>query len=383
LRVLFITPQPPWPARGGGLIKTRALVEHLQRWARVEVVCLAGLAAQKGEAPLPRPRGLGSFLRSLALGLPLSVYRNWSATVAWQVRGLLEGGFDAVVADHIYSAAYVPDDFTGRRLLHLHNVESLMWRREAQLERDPLRRWAVALEARRLRRYEAAQVRRFHRVFVVSEEELRELLALGLPEGRAGVLPNVPAPGLLGRPPLRYQEAEPRAVYLGTLSWRPNQRGLRLFLTEGLPHLQRLLPGSTLTVAGNGPPAWLSSLARSRKGVELIGAVDEDGEEALYRSARAFLEPVLGGAGTKVKVLNALARGLPVAATPDGARGLQVLPGRHLLVAEGPRELAEAVARLLSSPALWQELAEAGRELVQRLYVPDVAFRPLLEELGL
>ena len=84
-----------------------------------------------------------------------------------------------------------------------------------------------------------------------------------------------------------------------------------------------------------------------------------------------------------MKVLNALARGLPVAATPDGARGLEAVPGRHLLVAEGPQALAEAVARLLATPSLWRQMAAAGRELVRLRYLPEVAFRPLVEELGL
>jgi glycosyltransferase involved in cell wall biosynthesis len=383
LRILFLTHRRPWPARGGGLIKTWALVQHLRQAAQVELLCLDSLAAEGGEAPLPRSRGLGSLLGSYALGLPLSVYRNWSGAAAREVRRRLQGGFDAVIADHIYTAAYLPDDCPGRLLLHLHNVESLLWQREARLERHPLRRWALTLEARRLRRFEAAQVGRFQRVFAVSEEERRELLALGLPEERSGLLPNVPLPGLLERPPLRYDEAGARALYLGTLSWQPNQRGLRLFLQEGLPELRRRRPEASLTVAGEGAPRWLWALAPSRDGLQVLGPVDEEGEEALYRASRAFLEPVLGGAGTKVKVLNALARGLPVAATPDGVRGLEVVPGRDLLVAQGPLGLAEALACLLASPARWQELAEAGRELVRQRYVPEVAFRPLLEELGL
>ncbi len=381
MRILFLTHQRPWPARGGGLIKTWALVRHLQERAEVELVCLESLAT--GEAPLPRPRGAATLLASYAARLPLSVYRNWSEPIAGRVRRRLEEGFDAVVADHIYTAPYVPDDFPGRKLLHLHNVESLVWQREAKLERHPLRRWAVALEARRLRRFEAAQARRFQRVFAVSEEEQRELLALGLPPERTGVLPNVPLPGLLERPPLDYEAAAPRVLYLGTLSWRPNQRGLRSFLAEGMPALRRLLPGASLTVAGASPPPWLSRLAASLDGVQMVGPVDEEGEEALYRSSRAFVEPVRGGGGTKVKVLNALARGLPVAATPDGARGLEAVPGRHLLVAEGPQALAEAVARLLATPSLWRQMAAAGRELVRLRYLPEVAFRPLVEELGL
>ncbi len=237
MKLLFITQRWRCPPRGGGPIKTWALVRFLEQHASVEVVSADSLLGGSS-APLPRPRTLGALLASYAAGKPLSIYRNWSPALARAVRHRLESGFDAVLADHIYMVQYVPEDYPGRKLVHLHNVESLLWQREAALQSDPLSRWVVALEARRLRRYEESQLGRFDRVFAVSEEERRELLAMGLPEDHIGVLPNVPEPGLLERPPLRYEEGGPRALYLGTLSWRPNERGLRAFLPRGLAALQ-------------------------------------------------------------------------------------------------------------------------------------------------
>jgi len=116
--------------------------------------------------------------------------------------------------------------------------------------------------------------------------------------------------------------------------------------------------------------------------VELLAPLGQEDEERIYQRARALVEPAWGGGGTRVKVLNALARGLPVVTTPRGVQGLDLEPGVHVLVAHSPHEMAVALSRLMVDDQLWLRLSQAGREVVGRLYVPDVALRPLLEALA-
>jgi glycosyltransferase involved in cell wall biosynthesis len=83
-----------------------------------------------------------------------------------------------------------------------------------------------------------------------------------------------------------------------------------------------------------------------------------------------------------VKLLNALARGLPAVATPDATDGLEVVDGEHLLVAEDPSEAVRALVRLLTEDDTWRRLSEAGRELIRTRYLPEDAFTALDEVLG-
>jgi len=390
VKVLFLTPHLPYPPRSGGLVKSWAMVEFLRRHVELWLVCFRQGpwdAAQRewaqgwGERllalPLRRPRGPISYLASVARGLPLSVYRNHSPAMAHLVRQVLEAGFQAVVADHLYMGHYVPPEFPGRKVLHLHNVESLLWERHVPLAGPlaPLVWW----ETRRLRQYERALFPRFHRLLVVSKDEGEALRALGVPEGKVAVLPNVARPDLLARPSLEPPSGG-KVAFLGTLSWPPNQDGLRWFLRECLPRLRAVRPQARLVVAGQGAPSWLRRAAR-RRALELLSPLDDAGEEAVYRRARALVEPARGGGGTRVKVLNALARGLPVVATPRGVAGLALEPGVHILVAGGAQEMAEALAQLLDDDGLWRRLSLAGREAVGRLYTPEAALPPLLEAL--
>jgi glycosyltransferase involved in cell wall biosynthesis len=390
LRIHFLTPELPHPARGGGTTKSATLLDYLKNRHDVDLLCLRRSALTHEQAswasdfgtvvtiPVQGERSPANLLRSYIAGVPLSILRNRSARFAALVRDQLDGRpYDAVFADSWLMAQYVPPGFKGLRTLHQHNAEFVMWQREASLEPDPFRRMLVRREGARVRRYETSILHRFDVVFAVSEPDRRALQGLGTGAKRIELLPNVAEPGLLERPALARDIAEPVILYLGTLSWQPNARGLRHFLRHSFPRVRDALPHASLIVAGKGAPPDLVRLARRAPGVELVGAFDDP--ESLYRRARAFVEVARGGSGTRVKVLNALARGLPVVTTSDGAEGIGVRPGEHALVGSSSEELSDALVRVLTDDALWTALAENGRRLVRQLYVPQKAYRALDE----
>lgn len=319
-----------------------------------------------------------NLLRSYAAGIPLSILRNRSARFAELVQEqLTTRAHQAVFADSWLMAQYVSPDFTGLKVLHQHNAEFVMWEREATMQANAVRRALVRWEAARVRGYEASILGRFDVVFAVSEPDRQALQGLGGPRVRLELLPNVAEPGLIDRPPLSPGSTEPVVLYLGTLSWQPNVQGLRHFLRHVFPRVRERLPEARLVVAGRGAPSDLARLARYSPGVELVGAFEDP--EPLYRRARAFIEVSRGGSGTRVKVLNALARGLPVVTTPDGAEGLGIRPGEHALVAFTPSDVSDALVQVMTDDAAWTRLSANGRSLVRERYVPEIAYAVLDE----
>jgi glycosyltransferase involved in cell wall biosynthesis len=107
----------------------------------------------------------------------------------------------------------------------------------------------------------------------------------------------------------------------------------------------------------------------------MVGAFDDP--EPLYRRARSFVEVARGGSGTRVKVLNALARGLPVVTTPEGAEGLDIRSGEHALVGSSAPAIAHALMQVLTDDDTWTALAQGGRRLVRERYVPEIAYAAL------
>jgi glycosyltransferase involved in cell wall biosynthesis len=385
MRLLFLTPRALVEARSGGTIKSAALLEHLERQHDVDVACFGRPgeewrrdAGRTVTLPLHRPRSVGRLVASYARRRPLSVERNHSDEMSMTVRSLVDtNAYDVVFVDGWLMAQYLPRGYGGSKLLHQHNAEHLMWERHAELETSPIQRLLVRSEAARVRRYETSIVPRFDVVFAVSEDDRAALLAIS-DVGNVRILPNVADPGLLERPALE-PSREPIVLFFGTLSWAPNLEGMKRFLHDGLPSLQREVPGIRLVVAGAAAPRSLTSLVASVPGVELVRDTPDD--ESLYGRARAFVDVGLGGSGTRVKILNALARGLPVVATADAARGLDVTAG-DLLVATDSNDVVRGLSRVLTDDATWRALSERGRDLVRRRYVPDVAFRSLDDALA-
>ncbi len=387
MRILFLTSEVPYPARSGGTIKSISVLQHMQRNHQVHVLCFRreplspeqeAWTAETGPVvavPLRRGRSAWNLVRSYAAGVPLSVLRNRSRRMSRLAsESLASGGFNAAFADGWLMAQYVPATFPGLRVLHEHNAEHVMWKRQADLEMSFTRRAVIRLEHTRVRAYESAIVRLFDVVFAVSEEDRRALETLGTSPGAVRLLPNVPQGGLLDRPDLR-PPAEPVLLFLGTLGWPPNAGGLRRFLRSGFPALRARRPDARFIVAGGGAPGWLERLASETAGVEYAGAVSDP--EPLYRGARAFVDVGLGGSGTRVKVLNAMARGLPVVSLPWGVEGLRAVPGEHALIGQNEAELLDMLVEVLEDDRRWRELSEAGRRLVRERYVPEVAFAEL------
>ena len=195
-----------------------------------------------------------------------------------------------------------------------------------------------------------------------------------------GVLPNIPDRTLLDRAAPSFTDTGPVILYFGTLSWQPNIEGLERILTAVLPGVLQQVPEARLIVAGVGASRALAARVATTEGAEFRGQVDDP--EPLYRSARVLIDATRSGGGTRLKVLNAFARGIPAVTTTRAAEGLEVTPGEHLLVADSAAEFIEAVLSLLRDGDRSRAISENARALVRAHYIAEIAYRPLDEALA-
>jgi glycosyltransferase involved in cell wall biosynthesis len=163
---------------------------------------------------------------------------------------------------------------------------------------------------------------------------------------------------------------ERRAIFVANFAYEPNRNGLRFLLGEVLPRVWAELPDAKLALVGAGLKQ--SSIGHDEglrelfddPRVEALGFIDDLG--AAYAQARCAVVPLLQGGGTPLKLIEALAHGLPVVATPRAVAGLDVRDGEHCLVAESAKAFADALLRVLRDGT--PELGVRGRELVAKRY---------------
>jgi glycosyltransferase involved in cell wall biosynthesis len=153
------------------------------------------------------------------------------------------------------------------------------------------------------------------------------------------------------------------------MGWYPNDDAMRFFLAEIWPELHRRDPDLRMTIAGRDPTARLVRLAQEAKGVTVTGTVPDI--LPLLRDASIYVCPLRDGGGTKLKVLEALAAGLPIVATKLAVEGIAVEVDKHYAAAETPAEFVEAILSLRQSPSRRLALGQEGRRLVESLYSWD------------
>jgi glycosyltransferase involved in cell wall biosynthesis len=187
------------------------------------------------------------------------------------------------------------------------------------------------------------------------------------------VLPNAVAVAAGRRPASTRQEGSDAAIsvlFTGNLTYRPNAEAAISLVEDVLPLLRRRAARPvTVTLAGDLGPAGAVRSLGGRPGVRVTGYAAD--LEPYYRAADVLVAPLAAGSGTRIKLLEALAHGLPVVTTTIGAAGLDVTSGVHLLMADSAAGLAGAAVRVTTESALREQLTAAGRRLVISRYSHD------------
>lgn len=364
-RWLAIAEEAFVPADAGGRVESLNLLRAAHAaglLGRVLVPGLddAGLAAHRAALPgvdlVAIPRRTGP-LSHLSTAPYLFVSRPMPAGLADAVRG---AGFTAVLAVSFrvaHLAVALAEALDLPAVVRPHNVESAYFAQLARSSRFP-RDLPYAAEAWKLRRAEAA-VHASPRIAVFAEIAEEERVA------RAALTdtPVIHVPPFL--PPqrggVRVHRAEPggTVLFLGALDNANNSGGIGWFVEHCWPGLRS--SAVALHVVGRRAPAPLVEQLRAA-GAQVT--VDAPEVASHLAAADVFVNPVRHGAGINIKMIEAMAAGLPVVSTSVGARGLHWRDGEHLLVADGPAAFRAAVQGLLDDPARRAELAGAGREFV-------------------
>ncbi|MGH7858701.1 MAG: glycosyltransferase family 4 protein, partial [Candidatus Binatia bacterium] len=155
-----------------------------------------------------------------------------------------------------------------------------------------------------------------------------------------------------------------QGLFVGS-TWYPNVEALHYFAREILPLLRRHVPEFRLVVAGNVSESRELRLPPD-SGIELLGFVDD--LRPHLAASRVFVVPILRGHGSRLKILDAAAAGVPVVSTTKGAEGLTFLDGSEIILADDPVEFAGSVIRLLRDDAFAKRLGDAAFERVRREY---------------
>jgi glycosyltransferase involved in cell wall biosynthesis len=304
-----------------------------------------------------------SLVRSWFSGYPVDLWKWRVDVVERQVRTLVAAGnFDVVVADFLFAAVNVPEDLSVPVVFFAHNVEHLIWKRLAEVERRWWRRPVLEMEWRKVKRAESRACRAASLTVAVSKEDATRLEACA-PGAAVTAIPT--GVDTTYFQPGRGWEIPQNLVFSGSMDWYPNEDAMLFWVDEILPRVRREIPDVSLTIVGRNPSPRVRALG-GLPGIRVTGTV-EDVRPAVGQ-ATLYIVPLRIGGGTRLKIFEALAMGKAVLSTSIGAEGLGLTPGVHVGIADGAENFARTVVALLQDPARRDALGRAGRALVEERY---------------
>jgi glycosyltransferase involved in cell wall biosynthesis len=383
LRLLYLTFDPPFVSHSGWNRRARELTRYFGSRYELTLVSMAALdgdllarkeamkhASALREVEWQEAHAIGHFKTS-AESLPPGVQERFLEVMRDALRVIPTERFHAAIIDTVFMAEFRRHIDTVT-VLHEHNIESQLLRQASKFSwSTPLPRGFhdPAGEAGRLEEYENRTWPAFPLRCVVSETD-RADMDRRAKVGRTAVAPNGadPSSWIAGARP-----DSDTVLFAGHLAYLPNMDAVELLASGIWPEVRKRRPGARLIVAGRLPRESVKATIAKMKGAELRADPRSMGEIA--KQATITVAPLRIGSGTRLKILESMAWGLPVVSTTLGCEGIDCEDGVHLLVRDDPKEFAEAIVRLLSDAVLWRRLREAGRKLIRERYAWDRVFQ--------
>ena len=405
MRVLWIGHFVPYPPRGGAPQRSFHLLKEAAKHAEVH---FAGLSLL-GHQPHPddvvvATRALEEICRSVTV-LPTrlrssTLGKAWAASRAlvtvrsynevWldfrKSRAMVRAAIerikpDLVHVDSVMIANLLPVDYRGPAVLNHHNVESHMMERRG-VGKNVIVGTYMGHEARLLRKLERRWAGRFGRHIVVSDLDGLRLSEIAN-EAHCETVPN--GVDVEYFRPQAVDEQVGTLVFCGRMNWYPNDEAMCRFIRELWPEIRRKRADVQLVVVGMNPTARLLAIARGDDRIRVLGFVED--VRPPVASAALYVCPILDGGGTRLKLLDAMALGKAIVATPLAIEGLEVVDGRDVVVREFGLPFVDAVVELLADRNRRATLAvEARRTAIKRYSWPDLGaklvsvYRSALEE---
>lgn len=392
MRILAILSRIPYPPTDGGAILTYNTLKYLHR-AGHELHVLA-LNTKKHHQPpevlrevctsiqtvdvntdLTAAGALGSTLRGESYianrfyskpfeelllrtlrTTPVDVVHIDHTLVAWYARTIRQH-----LLEHPLSAHPLPKH--PLVVLRTHNVEYMIQERLAKHETMPLRRWYRRYSAERMKAFEKRFFTECDGVIAITPEDAAQIRAMGY----GGAMEVIPAGAdIQDFAPNPDVSPKPNTIcYIGGMDWMPNIEAMQWFVRDVMPLVREKLPDVEFHLAGK---RMSPEILEYRQQENIFTHPDVPSAPVFIQSHEILVVPLLSGGGMRLKIVEAMALGMPIVSTRIGAEGIAVRDGESILFAETPEEFVEKIGMLLANPELKKRLGEEARRIALERY---------------
>jgi polysaccharide biosynthesis protein PslH len=383
MKILWLKTELLHPVDKGGRIRTYQMLKELRKEHEITYLTLDdGNAAPDARnlsneycsnlitvphsvAPKFSPRFYAEIAGNLFSELPYFLAKYHSPAMRQKIEDVLaENAHDILVCDFLHPAINLPDEINIPTLLFQHNVEAMIWKRHYQVANNFGKRAYLRSQWHRAVAFEKQACSRFDAVVAVSKDDAEVFRSeyghcLVFDIG-TGVDTDYFTPVNGDR------TTKPNIVFTGSMDWLPNSDAVQWFIKEIFPLIKQEVPEATFTVVGRDPFPDLLELAERDPAIRVTGRVDD--VRPYMREAAVFVVPIRIGGGTRLKIFEAMAMGLPVVSTTVGAEGLPITDGKELHLRDSDKAFSDAVISMIQNEHEAVTFSDAGLRTVRDKY---------------
>ena len=380
MKILMITPYVPFPPSSGGQIRTLNLLKYLSQKNEITLVCLYKFETEKKYFNqlkpyckkiffCRRPENPWTFktiFGSVFSLNPFLVVRNFSLEAKEVLEELFHReNFDVIHVETFYVMPFLPKtkipillvEQTIEYKVYQHFVKSL------PQYFQPL----FFIDILKLKFWERYYWRKASQVATVSDSD-KKLINRLEPQIKPVIIPNCAGDEMVAKKLPEKNLNFPNLLFQGNFLWLQNTEAANILIKKTLPLLKLSLKKFKLIIAGQSASKKLKNFKDDRLEIIDIPQSRSDLVLDLYQKATLFLAPIFGPGGTRLKILAAMANGLPVISTKTGISGLDVQDEETVLIAETPQQFVEKTMRILSNKKLYQKIQTNAYLLIKEKY---------------
>jgi len=379
MKILMVSPELPYPPNSGGHIRQWEQIKYLGKnhdltfvsfvYSEEEYEMQGAIEGYCNQAVMVRhPKRIIPSDFANSQKLPWPVKGCFTNDMRKTLEELHPVDFDIAIIEFIYMAPY-RDLFSACTILDEHNIESSIFKQYAEMPNISEEKINGLKEQRAfwkatwmlMAEYENRTWAKFPLRLTVSVNDKQEM-ENRCHYGRTVVIEN----GVNTRTFDLLPAGNSRKIlFMGTMNYYPNTDAVSYMVKSIMPFIWKKDPTVSLCIAGKNPPQSIREFVSNPR-IEVIANPEDMSEVA--KKCSLTLVPLRFGGGTRLKILDSLAMGLPVVSTSIGCEGLSVRDGSHILIRDDPEQFADAVLQVISDPVLANTLRTNGRRLVEEHY---------------
>lgn len=375
MKILIITPRIPYPPFRGDKLKIYNLAKNLSRNHSVKI--LTFLRSKKQLNDLKSFSKYGIEIETVNLPVIdsiikvcFSIFTHFPFQAAWFNSSkmkkrveeiIINDNYDVVYYHLIRSAQYLTENNSSKtiKVIDFTDAVSLYLKRFAEVETNPLKKFFIRIEQKRIEKYEKV-AEKFHTLFICSEADKKFLIEKGN-KANIKILNNGIDVDYFNSEKTEYKRN--RIIFTGNMPYYANYDAATYFTKEIFPLIVKKVPDGEFFIVGQKPPKKIQLLASNN--VFVTGFVPDIKTE--YLKSAVNVAPMRFGAGTLNKVIESIVLGVPVVATSVAIGGLPKVLYKYIFIADNPVKFADEVIKIINNPRIREELMEEGKSVIKEM----------------